>query len=38
MANRFDIVAIRGDHKCRIVVGMVIGPQTGCAIVYAAGI
>ncbi len=26
VANCLDIMAIRGDHKCRIVVGMVMGP------------
>ena len=35
MANRFDVVPVRTKDERRIVVGVVLRPQTGRAIVLA---
>src|SRR5215204_2654964 len=37
MAHRFDVVAIRIDHKGTVVVRVIVGPERGRAVVTSAG-
>jgi len=35
--DRFDVVAIRIEHKSCVVTAVVIGSEPGCTVVFAAG-
>jgi len=37
MTDRFDVMAIRIEHECAVIVGVIVWPQTRSAIVAAAG-
>jgi hypothetical protein len=37
MADRFDVVAVRVQNEGSIIVGVVLWPQSGSAVVPAAG-
>ncbi len=38
MANGFDIIPIRILHEGRVIIRMVVGPQSRLAVVFAAGL
>lgn len=38
MADRFDVVAVRIQNEGRVVVGVVVWPQPGSAVLPAAGV
>ena len=37
MADHFDVVAVQVQNESRVIVGMVVWPQSGSAVVPAAG-